>query len=844
MREPSQQDVYWSRAAEQVLGELASRPAGLSAAEARNRLRRYGPNALREQSRSAAIWLFLGQLKSPLVLILLFAAGISASVGEWIDAAIIVTIVLGSAALSFAQEYRASSAVARLRARVTARASVLRDGQPTSVPVAEVVPGDVALLAAGSRVPADGVLLAANACLIDQAVLTGESFPVEKRTGLKTQNATLTERTNCLFQGASLRSGTARMLVVETGPHTMFGQIAGRLALRPPETEFERGIHRFGAMLTQVMLALVLGVFAINVFAHKPPIDSLLFAIALAVGISPELLPAIISITLARGAQEMARHGVIVRRLNAIENFGSIDVLCTDKTGTLTEGAVRLEDATDPQGRPAPEVLRAAMLNARLQTGLSNPLDAAIADAAARQGLDLAGAGKLGEIPYDFQRKRMGVIVQAGDAAPQLIVKGAFEHVLAACTQLAAGPAVALGPAERAELERRFGAWSAAGLRVLGLAARPIEARAEYCPADERDLTLLGFLLFCDPPKPGAARAISDLAGLGVGIKLITGDNRQVALHTAQAVGLPVANVLSGAELSALSDEALWQRAKRTSLFVDVDPNQKERIILALRKTGHVVGYMGDGINDAPALHAADVGISVDTAVDVAKDAADFVLLEQDLGVLRRGIEQGRSTFANTLKYVFTTTSANFGNMLSMAGASLFLPFLPLLAKQILLNNFLSDLPGAAIASDNVDREWVERPQRWDIGFIRRFMAIFGLLSSLFDYLTFGALWLLTRGDAALFRTGWFVESLLTELAVALVVRTRQPCYRSRPGRLLWASTLAVALATLALPYLPSDRLFGFTPLPAPIMALLIAITGLYVLAAELTKRWFYMRFA
>jgi Mg2+-importing ATPase len=541
-------------------------------------------------------------------------------------------------------------------------------------------------------------------------------------------------------------------------------------------------------------------------------------------------------------------------------------------------------------------VLRAALLNARLQTGLVSPLDAAIVDAAAHQGIDLAGASKLGEIPYDFERKRLGVVARAGDASPQLIVKGAFEHLLAACSRVAAAvpPAVVkdegqstnghhgdwqrpadnqatvrspfvfgrsseasdrahassietsipLGPAERAELERRFGEWSAAGLRVLGLAARPIEPRAEYCPADERDLTLLGFLLFCDPPKPDAARAIGELAALGVQIKLITGDNRHVAMHTAQAVGLPAASVLSGAELSALSDEALWQRAERTSLFVDVDPNQKERIILALRKTGHVVGYMGDGINDAPALHAADVGISVDTAVDVAKDAADFVLLEQDLGVLRRGIEQGRSTFANTLKYVFTTTSANFGNMLSMAGASLFLPFLPLLAKQILLNNFLSDLPGAAIASDNVDREWVERPQRWDIGFIRRFMAVFGLLSSLFDYLTFGALWLLTRGDAALFRTGWFVESLLTELAVALVVRTRQPCYRSRPGRLLWASTLAVALATLALPYLPSDRLFGFTPLPAPIMALLIAITGLYVLAAELTKRWFYMRFA
>jgi Mg2+-importing ATPase len=834
-------DSYWAAPAERLLAELGSAAGGLSDAEAQRRLQRLGHNTLEASRPLSALRLLIAQVRSPLVLILMFAALVSAAVGEWVDATVILVIVIGSALLSFFQEYRATSAVERLRARVTVKATALRDGRPRAIPAHEVVPGDVVLLAAGGLIPADGVVLEARDCLVNQAALTGESFPVEKQPGAAGLEAGLAERTNCVFMGTSLRSGTARALIVRTGPATVYGQIARRLTLRPPETEFERGIRHFGGLLTQIMIGLVLLVFAINVFLDRPAIEALLFAIALAVGISPELLPAIISITLAHGAQDMAARGVIVRRLSAIENLGSMDVLCTDKTGTLTAGVVQLDAALDPAGQPADEVLRAALLNATLQAGMANPLDEAIAAEGRRRALDLAGYRKLDEIPYDFVRKRLSVVVQAGDGAPTCITKGALSGVLGICaTMRDAGATPPLSPERRADIERRAAEWGARGFRVLGLATRPVAPQARYSRADERDMIFEGFLLFFDPPKPGVERTLADLARLGVQLKIITGDSQAVALHLAEAIGMPAAGVLSGAEIHALHDEALCRLAQCTSLFVDVDPNQKERIILALRKIGHVVGYMGDGINDAPALYAADVGISVDQAVDVAKQAADFVLLEQDLGVLRAGIEEGRTTFANTLKYIFTTTSANFGNMLSMAGASLFLPFLPLLAKQILLNNFLSDFPGVTLASDNVDRELVERPRRWDMRFIRNFMVVFGLISSAFDFLTFGALLFLVRATPELFRTGWFVESLLTELAIALVVRTRLPVSRSAPGRLLWRSTLAVALLTLALPYLPTDSLFSFVPLPAEVMALLLGITALYVATAELAKRRFY----
>jgi P-type Mg2+ transporter len=839
-------NTYWSQPIDALLADLRSSPAGLSAADSRARLAQVGPNVLDARRRVTTLSLLLGQVKSPLMLILVFAAAVSAVVHEWVDAAVILIVVFGSAVLSFVQEYRATTAVEKLRARVTVNAMVLRDGQLRRIPAQVVVPGDVIHLSAGSLIPADGVLLDAKDCFVNQAALTGEPFPVEKQPGAMAADASLPERTNCVFMGTSVRSGTARALVVQTGTSTVFGQIAERLTLRLPETEFERGIRHFGSLLTQIMLALVLLVFAINVFLDKPPIDSLLFAIALAVGLSPELLPAIISVTLSKGAQDMAARGVIVRRLNAIENLGSMDVLCTDKTGTLTEGVVRLDAALDVRGRCSETLDRDVYLNASFQTGLSNPLDEAIIARAQQCPLDISGYRKVDEIPYDFVRKRLSVVVQddsAADVAAQLITKGALDNVLEVCSQVQDDTTpVPLDDAHRNAIQQRYAAWSASGLRVLGVATKLVASKSRYSRADECALTFAGFLLFFDPPKPGVQNTLAGLAKLGVQLKIITGDNRQAALHLAEAVGMHVTGVLSGAELNTLHDEALWQLARGTNLFVEVDPNQKERIILALRKMGHVVGYLGDGINDAPALYTADVGISVDKAVDVAKEAADFVLLEHDLDVLRAGIEEGRTTFANTLKYIFTTTSANFGNMFSMAGASLFLPFLPLLAKQILLNNFLSDFPGMTIASDNVDRELVETPHRWNMPFIRNFMIVFGLVSSVFDYLTFGALLFIIQTTPEQFRTGWFIESLMTELVIALVVRTRQPFFRSKPSRLLWLSTLAVMVLTLAIPYLPFSTLLGFTPLPLSIVVLLLGITALYVAASEVAKKLFYAR--
>jgi len=760
------------------------------------------------------------------------AAVISAFVGEWIDATIVLLVVAGSAILSFLQEYAATRAMEKLRQRVRIKCSVLRDGVAVEIPAEQIVRGDIVLLNAGSLVPADGVVLESRECLVNQAVLTGETYPAPKSPGVAASASGLAERENCVFMGTSVRSGTAKMLVVLTGAGTAFGQIAEKLVLRPPETSFERGVRHFGYLLTEAMLVLVLAVFAINVLLAKPAIDSLLFAIALAVGIAPELLPAILSITLAHGAQRMAKRGVIVRRLNAIENFGAMDVLCTDKTGTLTCGEIHLQDACGPDGAPASEVAELAYLNARFQAGIQSPLDQAIIAATAEEQCRAADNYlKTDEIPYDFSRKRISVALQSTTGILQ-VTKGALSGVLDICR---------VTEEQRQDITARYERWGSEGMRVLGVATRNLEA-GESC--QEKDLEFRGFLLFQDPPKPGVEKAVADLKELGVELKIITGDNRHVAAHVARSIGVPATNILTGAEMQSMPDEALWRRSVDTNLFVEVDPNQKERVILALRKMGRVTGYMGDGINDAPALHAADAGISVDTAVDVAKESADFVLLEQDLDVLREGIEEGRRTFANTLKYVFTTTSANFGNMISMAGASAFLPFLPLLAKQILLNNFLSDFPGMTIAGDRVDDEWLKRPLRWDITYIRRFMIVFGLVSSVFDYLTFGLLLYVFRLAPAEFQTGWFIESLLTELAVALVVRTRMPFYRSRPGEALLWSTIAVAVVTFCLPYIPGSHYLGFTPLPFHLIAVLCAITLGYVLAVEWTKVLFHRRYS
>lgn len=719
-------DTYWSQPPDSLLTTLRTSKNGLTTDEVQQRIAENGLNILNPKNESTLLGLFLNQFKSPIVLILVFATIVSAFLGDLADAVIISVIVLGSTILSLTQEYSANTAAEKLRSQVRVKANVIRDGKQQAIDLEQVVPGDVVLLASGSLVPADGVLLESHNLMVDQATLTGETFPVEKKIDTTAADASLTERNNAVFMGTSVRSGSGMAVIVKTGKATAFGAIAERLRLRPPETEFERGIRRLGYLLTQVMFFLVVTVFAVNVLGHKSAIESLLFSVALAVGLTPQLLPAIININLARGSQVMAKEGVIVRRLSAIENFGSMDVLCTDKTGTLTEGVIKLDGAVDSNSNPSDDVFRYAYLNAKLQTGSPNPLDQAII---ASKSIDVSHVSKIDEIPYDFERKRLSVVVQDGDKH-LMITKGALDNILHACGPEVGGFMATFGRDQYDNIYKRFTDWSGQGFRVLGVATREMPEQKTHSSQDEHDMTFVGFLLFFDPPKQHMKEVIADLFSQGVELKIITGDNKLVAQHTAEAVGLELRGVVTGGDLNRMHDDALIQAADKANLFAEVDPNQKERIILALKKMSHVVGYMGDGINDAPPLHAADVGISVENAADVAKDAADFVLSKQDLSVLHNEIIEGRKTFANTLKYVFMAVSANFGNMFSVAGASFFLPFLPMLPKQILLINFLTDFPEFTIAGDRVDQTFVTRPRRWNIAFIRRFMLIFGILSA------------------------------------------------------------------------------------------------------------------
>jgi Mg2+-importing ATPase len=840
---------FWSAPIATVLTEIAGRPDGLTQVEADQRLLRIGPNRGSGTRQITTVGLLVNQFRSPLVILLLFAMALSLFLRETTDGLIVLAIVLGSALLGFLQEYRASNAVARLLAVIQTRVTVLRDGREAELPQDALVPGDVIVLAAGAAVPADCRILRSKDLFVDESTLTGESYPAEKCAGDLPADTPLAKRSNALFQGSHVVSGTGRAVVVQTGASTVFGEIAERLRLRPPETEFEGGLRRFGGLLIQITLLLVIAMFGINVYLHRPVVDSFLFALALAVGLTPELLPAIVSLTLARGAQQMAASHVIVRRLNSIEDFGSMNVLCSDKTGTLTEGVVTLHAALDADGNASDEVLLYAQLNAAFESGFPNPIDEALRRLPCP---GLSAHAKVDEVPYDFIRKRLSVVVErttpSADASRHtMITKGALRNVLDVCvdarTPMDSGAARTVPITDvGARLQERFETYSEQGYRVLGVAIRDVTGDPIIDKDDEQQMTFIGFLLLEDPPKAGALEAIMELGQLGVALKIITGDNRLVAGRMGRLMGLQRPIVLTGEELRGLSDTALLQRVGEVDIFAETEPNQKERILAALRKAGNVVGYLGDGINDASALHTADVGISVESAVDVAKEAADIVLLERDLGVLAQGVRLGRQTFANTLKYVFITTSANFGNMVSMAGASLFLPFLPLLPKQILLNNFLSDFPSMTIATDSVDREQVDHPRRWNIRFILNFMLVFGLVSSVFDYLTFGALLYWLRATERQFQTGWFIESLMTELFIVLVIRTQRPFFRSRPGTLLLASTLVVAGTAIFLPYTPLGALFGFVPLPPLVVLLLLAITAGYLVASELVKGWFFRR--
>ena len=837
-------NAYWTTDASNLLTQFKSRPKGLTSQEAAAQLNNSGPNVLSDEKNVGPFRLLLRQYESPLLLVHIFGAVLSLVLKQWTDAGIIIFIVVASSFLGFYQEYKASTALAALRLRLALTTKVLRDGATVTVPASSLVRGDVIQLSAGNLVPADGIILNATDFLVSEGSLTGESMPVEKKPGTIAADAAISQRTNSVFSGTSVRSGVANILIVATGSQTALGSVAKSIGGAEPETEFARGVRQFGYLLIKVMIVMVLFVLIVSQLMGRPLIESLLFAVALAVGITPELLPAIVTVTLSAGARAMAKEGVIVRRLEALENLGSMDVLCTDKTGTLTEGTVTLASALDLNTKESASILQFAFLNARFESGIENPLDQAIITAGEKANLVTTPYTKVDEIPYDFIRKRLTIVVE-NPAKPRtrlIITKGSFNAILSICTSAnIAGKSKPLGAALMHKLSAQLDKNGKDGFRVLALATREASFKADYTIVDERDLTLIGFLLFADPPKADAKTAIESLKALGIHLKVITGDNEQVAVHVAKAIGLSVSHILSGPKITQLNDDALAVMASKTDLFVEIDPQQKERIIRALQKQGHAVGYMGDGINDAPALQAADVGISVDQAVDVARQSADIVLLKRDLDVLRLGVESGRRTFANTLKYISITTSANFGNMVSMALATLFLPFLPLLAKQILLNNFLSDIPSIAISTDNVDVKQAKRPERWNVQEVRRFMIVFGLVSSIFDGVTFALLLKVYGAGEKEFQTAWFVVSLLTEIAVVFSLRTRVLAIRSMPGKMLISASLVVSVVALAIPYMgPLTQRFGFVPLPLPVMGALIAIVLVYVTATEFAKHWFY----
>ena len=808
-------------------------PVGLSSQEAGARLEKNGPNVLDSHSRNSAWKLLLRQFESPIILILFAATTISMFLGEVTDGIIILGIIIPSGLLGFWQEHRASKTMETLLSRIQIHVEVIRDGKEVTIPIEEVVVDDLVALRAGDLVPADLHVVQASGLMVDESAMTGESFPREKNVGEIDATKTLAERSSELFFGTHVVSGVGQGIVLKTGSNTEFGEIARSLNSRDVTTGFERGTTAFGMLLLKAMIFLVSALFIVNMFLHRPVIDSLLFSLALAVGLTPQLLPVIISVSLAAGAKGMAKKQVLVKRLDAIEDFGLMTALCTDKTGTITAGAIRLDEALDPSGTPNDRVLELAFLNAKSQRGFVNPLDAAIVSSV---GSKFSEAKVLGEIPYDFERRRLTVLVD--DHGPLMITKGAFDSILSVCSTVRVGAELKPMSAMTMELQNRFQEISGQGNRVLGICTKSEPSQSELSVGDENEMVLEGLLVFHDPLKPDAKEAIQELATLGIDLYMITGDNRFAAKSIASQVGLPSEIVLVGTDISALDKESLNEKVKTCRVYAEVDPIQKERIILAVRASGATVGYFGDGINDAAALHAADVGISVDTAVDVAKNAASIVLIAKDLLVIAQGVSLGRTTFVNTMKYVRVGVSAAFGNVVSMAIADIFLPFLPMLPMQILLLNFMTDFPAIAISGDQVDSEDIVKPRAWDIKAIRKFMIYFGLLSSIFDIVTFIVLRRGFHASDTLFRSGWFIESTLTELAVMMVLRTHRRFWRSMPGKGLFWSSLILAVTTIAIPFTGFGRLIGLAVPPVNLLFILFSLIGIYIILNEVAKKY------
>ncbi len=818
---------------EDVLGSLGSTAAGLSREEALARLVKVGPNALRSHgARPFAV--LARQLRNPLLILLVAAALLSFAVGEHVSALIILLIIGMSVGLGFFNEYRSELAVEALHSKLRHTALAVRDGEPVAVDVTELVPGDVVRLAVGDVVPADVRLLNADGLECDEAVLTGESLPAEKRSDPITAHESSLDLASCAFMGTVVREGSGLGVVVCTGGRTEFGAIALQLGERQPQTAFQLGLRDFSLLLVRVTAVLAGSILVINVVLGRSLLGSVLFALAIAVGLTPQLLPAIVTISLSTGAKRLAEHSVVVKRLVSIEDLGNIVVLFTDKTGTLTEGSITFAAALDAGGQPSDAVLRAGLLcnDATFSDGRAiggNQLDQALWQAPGARDAGADDSRRVAELPFDYQRRLASVLVQGAGEEQQIVVKGAPETVLARCPKVP--------PQAQAVLDSQF----AAGSRVIAVATRSAEGRTTLNADDERELDLAGFLTFVDRPKADAHEALDQLKQLDVQVKIITGDNDRVAQKVCTDIGLAVDGTLTGAQLDQLDDAQLAAALPKTTIFARVTPEQKSRIIKAQRALGATVGFLGDGVNDAVALHDADVGISVQTATDVAKDAADIVLLDKDLGVLAGGIVEGRRIFANTIKYILMGTSSNFGNMFSMAGASLILSFLPMLPTQILLNNLLYDTSEMTIPTDNVDAEQLQRPAHWDTSFIRRFMTLFGPISSIFDFATFGIMIWVFNAHAPLFRSGWFVESLATQSLVIFAIRTRRiPFFRSRPSTPLIAATLVCVTIGVLLPYSPLAHVLGFTALPPGFLAVLVVMIPIYLLLVELGKRHFY----
>lgn len=834
-------ESYWSLPIEEVFTKLQTKENGLTEDEVKKRQKSFGLNILAQKKQNLLVS-FVYQFINPLIIILFFASLISALLREATNFLIINTIIVISGSLDFYQQHKAENAAEKLRQKVSLTASVTRNGKEIEIPVSQIVPGDIINLTVGDIVPADCRLIWTKELDLNQSALTGEAYPQTKNEHTELhKNTSVVDRLNTVFMGTNVISGEGKAIAVHTGKQTEIGQISTTLIEKRPDTEFQKQTKSFGFLLMKITFTLVIFVFAVDVFRKQEILDSFLFALALAIGLTPELLPLIITINLSKGAQAMSRTGVIVKDLPAIQNLGSMEVLCTDKTGTLTEDKISLEKYQNLEGTESRDVLLFGYLNSHHQTGIKNPLEHAIL---AHHEVKVSGYKKIDEIPFDFIRKRLSVVLKNGTKT-FLISKGAPEEIFSISKYyLIDNQKHLFGEEAKKKIHEAFTKLSKQGFRVLAVAMKEIESKNSYSVKDEHELSLVGLMAFLDPAKQSASLALKNISLQGINLKILTGDNEFVTQKICQDLHLPVQGIVIGSQIDSLSDEALSNLTKTTTIFARVDPNQKRRIINAVKHSGKAVGFMGDGINDAPSLREADIGISVQNGVDVAKESADLILLHKDLNVLKEGVIQGRRTYSNIMKYIMMGTSSNFGNMFSMAGASILLPFLPMLPTQILLNNLLYDLSQLAIPTDNVDPETLNEPKKWNLSYIKHFMITFGPLSSVFDFLTFGGLWFIFKSTQPMFQTGWFIESLITQSLIIFSIRTRKiPFFKSPPSLPLKISALVICAIGLLLPLMPFASTFSFVKPPLVFYLFLGIILCLYFASVEITKGFFFKKY-